>query len=288
MKEFIKIYNQHIKEIEEFLVTTVHNFGSLSNMEEANFKDLYHTFDSLELVYACDGESLNQLSDSVFRRKINRNHKGKNRSYLMNKMVFDQNDIAISRPYVSSATRHSCLTVVKVENGRLYFLDFSLTDLLTKLNLLHHHKQFNIVNQTFYLLTSALMIMLSLFAIADSLYEFFKVLLNDKYAVESIFRPVIALTLGLAIFDLGKTIMEQEVIFKNYDKNDRVEYRILTKFSITIIIALLIEALVMVFKVAISDYENIHVTLYLISGISMLIVALAIFIFLTNKSSNKQ
>ena len=34
------------------------------------------------------------------------------------------------------------------------------------------------------------------------------------------FKPIVALILGLAIFDLAKTILEREVFFKNYSKED--------------------------------------------------------------------
>ncbi|MEA3289919.1 MAG: hypothetical protein U9Q04_07010, partial [Campylobacterota bacterium] len=100
---------------------------------------------------------------------------------------------------------------------------------------------------------------------------------------ESIFKPVIALTLGLAIFDLAKTVLEQEVVFKNYSKNSTTEYKVLTKFSITIIIALLIESLMVVFKIAIDDYSQMINAVYLICGVSVLILALSVFIHLSKK-----
>ena len=92
---------------------------------------------------------------------------------------------------------------------------------------------------------------------------------------------IIALTLGLAIFDLAKTILEQEVLFKSYSKNEKTEYKVLTKFLITIIIALLIEALLVVFKIAINDYNQMLSALYLIIGVGVIILSLSIFIFIT-------
>jgi uncharacterized membrane protein len=109
------------------------------------------------------------------------------------------------------------------------------------------------------------------------------VLFKSGLSIESIFKPVIALTLGLAIFDLAKTILEQEVVFKNYSKNSMAEYKVLTKFLITIIIALLIESLMVVFKIAIDNYSLMINAVYLILGVSVLIIALALFIHLTRK-----
>ena len=125
---------------------------------------------------------------------------------------------------------------------------------------------------------------LALFAVGYALFDIFNSIFTKlSLSIESIFKPVIAITLGLAIFDLAKTIMEQEVVFKSYVKNGDTEYKVLVKFSITIIIALLIESLMVVFKIAIADYHQMAHALYLISGVGILIVTLGLFIFFTKK-----
>lgn len=98
---------------------------------------------------------------------------------------------------------------------------------------------------------------LALATILFSLYDFILYIFSKHdIALEMIFKPIIALTLSIAIFDLAKTILEQEVFFKSYSKNSRVETKLLTKFLTTIIIALSIEALIVVFKIAINDYDK--------------------------------
>jgi hypothetical protein len=103
------------------------------------------------------------------------------------------------------------------------------------------------------------------------------------FDLDTIFKPIIALTLGVAIFDLAKTILEQEVYFKSYSKTSKVETKMVTKFLISIIIALSIEGLMVVFKIAIHDYDKMINALYLITGISLILIALSIFIYLTKK-----
>jgi uncharacterized membrane protein len=100
-----------------------------------------------------------------------------------------------------------------------------------------------------------------------------------------IFKPIIALTLGIAIFDLAKTILEQEVFFKSYSKNSNVETKMLTKFLITIIIALSIEALIVVFKIAIDNYDHMIHAFYLIAGIAVILISLTVFIYFTKKKT---
>lgn len=190
----------------------------------------------------------------------------------------------VSAPYISSATGNTCITVAKEEGGFIYLLDFELTVLLQRLGLVNIHKQFNMVSKSFYLLTGNIMMILALFTVGYALFDFFDSLfIKTNLSIESIFKPVIALTLGLAIFDLAKTVLEQEVVFKSYSKNGKAEYKVLIKFSITIIIALLIESLMVVFKIAIADYHQMIHALYLVGGVSLLIVAVGLFIIFTRE-----
>ena len=73
-----------------------------------------------------------------------------------------------------------------------------------------------------------------------------------------------------------------EVFFKNYSKED-ADANVLTKFSIAIIIALSIEALMVVFKIALHDYSQMVHALYLIMGIALIILSLGIYSYLSKK-----
>ncbi|MEA3499265.1 MAG: hypothetical protein U9R16_09420 [Campylobacterota bacterium] len=284
MQEFMETYRSNTDDIEKFLIETINNVGSLKIKEESNFQKLFEVFPSLELAYICDNQDIKQKSENIYREKHTRTQIGNSRKYLLNKLIFDDNGIAISQPYISSATGTTCVTVAKKENDNIYFLDFGLNALLQRLGLIEIHKEFNIVNKSFYFITGAVMMILALFTVGYSLVEFINsVFFKSGLSIESIFKPVIALTLGLAIFDLAKTILEQEVIFKSYSKNSKAEYKVLIKFSITIIIALLIESLMVVFKIAIDNHEQMIHALYLIGGVSILIVALGMFIYFTKK-----
>jgi hypothetical protein len=285
MQEFMEVYKNNIDDIEKFLTETIHNLGELHSREDSNFKKLFTVFPSLELVYVCDTDTLLQVSDNIYRDKTSNIAVGRDRGYILNKMQFNNTTISVSKPYISSATGKTCITVVKEEDDKIYFLDFNMVALLERLGLVEIHKEFNFISKGFYFITANLMMFLALFTIGYALYELFiSVVYKSGLSVESIFKPVIALTLGLAIFDLAKTILEQEVVFKSYSKNSKLEYRVLTKFSITIIIALLIESLMVVFKIAIDDYSQLINAFYLIGGVSVLIVSLGLFIYFTKKS----
>lgn len=284
MQEFIKIYDENSEEIENYIYDSIVNLGEIKYLTVDNFETLFKIFSTLELVYVCDTDSLTQISNNIYRNKIDQEAKGVNRELLVHKLEFDENGIAITRPYRSNATGKECITVAKKEDNRIFFLDFTLVSLLEKLALIDMHKEVNLINKGFYVVSTAIMMILALFAIGYAAFEFINyIFIKDVVSIESIFKPVIALTLGIAIFDLAKTILEQEVLFKSYSKNSQSEYKVLTKFSVTIMIALLIESLMIVFKIAMNDYSQMIHAVYLIGVIAALFVSLGLFIYLTKK-----
>ena len=104
--------------------------------------------------------------------------------------------------------------------------------------------------------------------------------------VEEIFESTIILTLALAIFDLVKTIFEEEVLGKNHEENS-VIYKTMVRFIGSIIIALAIEALMLVFKFAITAPENIINAIYLIGGVAMLMAALSFYLFSVKRQETR-
>ena len=284
MKEFFETYIQHQEDIEYFLQESLKNLGNLSNHKKNDFKQLYSIFPSLEIVYIVNKDTKIQTSANFYRYKLDENAKDKDRSHLISKLHFKESNIAFSKPYISSATRSNCVTVTIKEGDDIFFLDFQIDILLQKLNLIELNKPFHSITKGFYILAGFSMIILSIITILFSLYDFTSDLFSsNELSLELIFKPIIALTLSIAIFDLAKTILEQEVFFKSYSKNSKVETKILTKFLTTIIIALSIEALIVVFKIAINDYNQMINAFYLIAGISLILISLTIFIYYSTK-----
>ena len=95
--------------------------------------------------------------------------------------------------------------------------------------------------------------------------------------LQSIFKSIISITLGLAIFDLAKQIFEHEVLFDSFQHPEDKQYKVLGKFLISIVIALAIETLMVVFKVALNDYTQMLSAFYLMIGTTLMFVGLAYF-----------
>ncbi|QDF30131.1 hypothetical protein [Halarcobacter anaerophilus] len=284
MKEYLEVYFQNQDKIENFLQESLLKLGELKALRESNFKEIFSMFPSLELVYIINKDTKLQISPNYFKNRIEKSAQNVSREYLLSKLHFKEHCVAFSTPYVSNATKNSCITMSVKEGNYILFFDFQIESLLERLSLIELNKPFHTITKAFYTVAGYSMFLLSLFMVFYSLYEFVhSFTVRGIFNLDTIFKPIIALTLGVAIFDLAKTILEQEVYFKSYSKTAKVETKMITKFLISIIIALSIEALMVVFKIAINDYDKMINALYLITGISLILIALSIFIYLTKK-----
>lgn len=105
--------------------------------------------------------------------------------------------------------------------------------------------------------------------------------------IKVIFEATILLTLSLAIFDLVKTIFEEEVMGIHRRSNSGAN-RTMIKFMGSIIIALSIEALMLVFKFAIIEPNMLIHAVELIAAVAMLTVTLAVYIKLTKQTEGDE
>lgn len=287
MQEFIQIYEKNKTEIDRFLIQTVRNNAEFLSTDESKVKQFFNIFNSLELIYITDKDYI-QISPNMSNLRHSKRAIGRNRKYLL-RDIHEQDApnseqmIQVTDPYVSSASGESCVTLIVSCEAAYYFLDFNLSSLLSRFGLVEKHPTFNFVSKAFYFTIGLSMMFFSLMLIGYAFYGYFLQLVsNSSYSLESVFQPIIALTLGLAIFDLAKTLLEREVVYKGYaDKKD--EDRLLSKFLIAIIVALSIEALLVVFKTAIHDPTQMVYALYLILGISFIIVSLAFYNWVSAK-----
>lgn len=286
MKEILDLYYQHKDHIENFIIETLDtNIESLDQLQNKDFDKLFNTFYSLELIYIVDCNTKKQISPNIFKNYKDESKLDEPREYLIKRLHIEEGESnAFTSPYKSIATKNLCISMSKKIGEKIYFLDFNLVALLQRLELVDVDSFFRKMTKTFYALAGFSMVILSTFIILYAMYTFFMgFFIGQSVSIESIFRPIISLTLGLAVFDLAKTVLEQEVFFKSYSKNTKLEIRTLTKFLITIIIALSIEALMVVFKIAIEDYDKMINAFYLISSISIFIVSLSLFVYLSKK-----
>ena len=196
----------------------------------------------------------------------------------------------LSDPYPSSLTGELCATAsepIYDENGELKFvvcMDISLKDILKMISpsmLAHIFENFTRVIYSLFAL--------GLFGVVSVLFYFgitSLVIENlSEIDISKMFESTIILTLALAIFDLVRAIVDEEVLGREKKRQNGVA-RTMVRFLGSIIIALAIEALMLVFKFAITSPNDILYAVYLIAGVAVLISSLGFYLFASKKAQD--
>ena len=279
MKEIISIYKKQRVFIENSLTSMMESID-FDHYEKMKSKSIFTLFPSLKATYKIN-EKYTQSTPLYTEDGEDTISLGTDKSHLLSRIKFRDDDIYISNSYVNSRSGTPYITIVITHNDEYIVYDFELYTLLKELLLIEGHERFTEFTRFFYGLFGSLLTIFALALIAYAIYIAYDSLINaDKEVLSGLFRSIIALTLGLAIFDLAKTILEHEVFYKRLSRKNNLENRLLARFLTSIIIALSIEALMVVFKIALSDYSQMIHAFYLIAGVGIMIISLTFFIFI--------
>lgn len=230
-----------------------------------------------------------QIENNISLDESRRIGAGENRS---NKAYFyravKERRCVLSDPYPSSLTGELCVSAsepVYDEKGTLLYIvcvDISLNDILKLIPPGRLDFGFENFSRFVYALIS-----LALFSITAVLFVLgIKSIIWAPFGalnVADMFESTIILTLALALFDLVKAIFDEEVLGKSAKENSGVS-RTMVRFLSSIIIALAIEALMLVFKFAITSPEQIIYAVWLIGGVSLLLIALSVYLYMSKKA----
>jgi len=285
MQDLVRSYAANAELIQKFILSTLGNV-SLKTLNVQLIERLYKTFPSLELLYMSD-EGFIQNSPNIYANREEHHHIGADRSYLINEVEIQKGHY-ISEPYISTATGFLCITVVYAVGDGYLFLDFRLRKLLERFDLIEKNDVFKLLNRTSYSLIGGGLLFFGVFVVLYGFYTFGGYLIGvEPLSIDAVFKPIIALTLGLAVYDLGKTIFEQEVLPRTQHVSDVFNPKTLLNFSVSIIIALLIEALLVVFKISIHNYKDLPYASTLIAALAFLLLVFAVFVYIIRKTEKE-
>jgi hypothetical protein len=273
-------------------------------MFDKNYQELTELLDSLcsyypfiSLLYLLDKKGTQtcmNVPGSHFKHhpKIGMDVDRSNRPYYLATMKAE--GVAVTEPYLSSVKRELCLSTsmkMMADDGSIkgiVVLDIDLCSMLDILTGDSRRIHFDPYFKAMYTL-----IVLGLFAVALVLLyaagvecsDVVRSMMDPQRTVEIPFGVVIYLTLALAIFDLGKTTLEEEVLLYKDILRHSSTRRTITRFIAVIIIAVSIEALLMIFKFALKgDGEHIIEAVWIIISVALLLVSLGIYVYLGSKA----
>ncbi len=171
------------------------------------------------------------------------------------------------------------------ENGKLKYvacIDVPFDEVLKISRLNTYDTFFARLFKFSYALFAVALIAVALFLFIQGGLSFFEHKISlSNFDIKYVFEATILLTLSLAIFDLSKTLIEEEIMGRHKERNISGPHKTMVRFLGSIIIALSIEALMLVFKFAITDPNKLLYAMYIVGGVAMLLVSLAVYIKFT-------
>lgn len=278
MKRIINIYTEHKNSVQFYVRTTMENFHPIST-DPKDMRRFFEFEKAAEFIYGVNADFI-QVTPSVGRKYIDESRDGTDKSFYFKWVSFKEEPIHISNPYLHHITGLPTLTAVKRDNDHYLVADFDMLKLLEELRLVEHNSGFEKVN-TFVMGSGGLLLgIVSVFLIFYGGYIFLSMLISSESGeavMHKIFTSIISITIGLAIYDLAKTLIENEVLFKTFNYGNDLQSKALSKFLTSIIIALSIESLMAVFKIVLDDYSKLINAFYLILGVTLLIIGTGIY-----------
>lgn len=275
MKVVINTYKKHKTTVDNFIITSIKN-ASTNYIDNADI--ILKKYNFIQLLYSVD-EEFNQVSPVICKQQRETVNIGNDKSHYFAKLHLDEDGFYISNPYIHYRTGKASLTVVRKIDDHYYVFDCNLLLLLEELKLIEYNSLHDKITRMVYAIGATILAIVAMALIVYGGYkliEIFSMNLHSDF-FHSIFKSIIAVTLGIAIFDLAKQIMEHEVLFHSFSHEEGHQYKVLGKFLSSIVIALSIETLMVVFKITLDDYKNMLFAFYLIIGTTAMFVGLAFF-----------
>ncbi|SIQ34513.1 hypothetical protein SAMN05880558_1035 [Aeromonas sp. RU39B] len=131
-----------------------------------------------------------------------------------------------------------------------------------------------------YVLLSAALMLIVGSLVWHGLRELLLLLQGEEQNRLGAFSAIVFLTLALAVFDLGKTILEEEVLLhKDIFRHSTIR-RTITRFIAAILIAVSIEGLLLLFKGSLGQSELLWPAVGVMGCAVGLLLALGLYVFL--------
>jgi hypothetical protein len=299
----IEKYEEHRTAMHHLLSSILSFFADRKMFQQSEeelteqFNSLYNYYPFISLFYLLDAHG-KQLTPCIHGKHVKTYPQigvGADRStrpYYLAAMKSDS--VITTAPYLASVRRELCLsTCVKMcyDDGTVegyVVLNVDLNDALSFLTGESRRKYFDPYFKIVYSF-----IVFGLFSVAAVLLyaaglECITVLvslINPQRDMDIPFGVIIYLTLALAIFDLGKTTLEEEVLLYKDILRHSSTRRTITRFIAVIIIAVSIEALLMIFKAALhGGGEQLINAVWIIIATALLLVSLGIYVYLGSQA----
>ena len=267
-------------------ISTLNLDKNINDNLEEQLRKLQKSIPQAEVLYAIDANGIQVVDNLSKHKKLNTKRKGydrSNRAYYYR--TFKEHRCVLTDPYPSLDSNQMVVTAsfpIYDEDNNLLFIicvDIQLKDVLKMVLPSSIDSTFGKFSKFVYACFSLALMLVALLLFVKGISGFLVLGWDVKSIdINEMFKATILLTLSLAIFDLVKAIFEEEVLGKEKKEGSGDGHQTMIRFLGSIIIALSIEALMLVFKFAITQPEKLISAVYLILGVTSLMIGLSIYI----------
>ena len=285
----IERYHEHREAIRELLASITVGVADAAllvdeTMVERTFHSLRDLYPFIDRMYTLDAAGRRMYVGAPGNDRLAVRNDCSQRPFFL--LARGSQNVEVTEPYLSTASRGLCLSagvatgaggetqgfiVIDVSLDKV--IEFLMGDTLRR----RFQKGFRLV---YSLIVSGLMAVVAVLLLSSG-QEFYAMFRGGGGDLR--LRPfgiIIFLTLGLAVFDLAKTILEEEVLMHKDIYRHSATRRTITRFMSAILIAVSIEALLLLFKAALGEGSNFMAAVWMLLAAVAMLAGLGIYVFL--------
>ena len=297
----IERYHEYKPSVHELMASIIagvfdESFFQNENNLNTTMKWLGNNYPFVDLIFTLDEQGTQNSPNISFKRfkdKKNDTGKGVDRSYRPYFVKASKSDeIVVTEPYLSSSSHSLCISAALKHTNKnddvlgILVIDIDLAHAIEFLMGDRKRKKFH----PFFISIYSCIVLGLFFIVGILLYsagnEITALLLDpspEKLQIKP-FSIIIFLTLALAIFDLAKTTVEEEVLMQKDILRHSSTRRTITRFIATILIAVSIEALLLMFKSVLGSPEYLSKAVAMMATSVGLLIGLGCYVYLGAKA----
>ena len=297
----IERYDEYRHALNELVSSIVTGIASPALLTDAGARDeaircLDKHYRFVDLLYLLDANGM-QITPNLTARKGHPSSgwglgESRNQRPYFKLARGQSDDVAITTPYLSIASGLLCITAsVRIahpnqsggQDTSYLMLDIDLAEAVAFLMGDTSRKRFvPFFKGVYSVIVAGLFAVVVLLGYA-ALIELIEIFTSTGGTADLHLKPfsvIIFITLGLAVFDLGKTILEEEVLMHKDVYRHSSTRRTITRFMAAILIAVSIEGLLLMFKSAVGDGEHVLDGVWIMFAAVGLLVGLGLYVYL--------
>lgn len=136
---------------------------------------------------------------------------------------------------------------------------------------------FRMFSDVVYTAASIVLLLISLSMMTYSVWQIWDVMHHPELLIEKLLDSVGLIVIAIAVYDVVKYLMEEEVLRNRELRSTREARRTLTKFLVIICVAVSLEALVFIFGAGRKDVADLLYPTLLLATAVLLMVGLGIY-----------